>query len=153
MTNSLAEYMKAIYIISNEQGLVRATDVAKSLGYTKPSVSRALTSLKAEGLIDYPPYGNVTLTEVGKDFAEKIMKSHDTLKLFLTDVLGISCDTAEEEAHSMKYAVSDHTISKLEQYINKILDLGELECGYDASNEKCRRCIKVTSRDKFKKDS
>jgi len=146
MTNSLVEYLKAIYIISDKHEEARVTDIAKSLGYSKPSVTRALGNLKSEGFVEYPPYGNVRLTERGREIAKDIMKRHDTIKLFLVDVLGIEEDTAEEDAKAMKYAASEHTISKLEQYINKILDLGDLECDYDKASERCKRCLKVTTK-------
>ncbi|MCL2383154.1 MAG: metal-dependent transcriptional regulator [Oscillospiraceae bacterium] len=148
MTNSLVEYLKAIYIISNEQAAVRVTDIANLLGYSKPSVNRALNNLKNEGLIEYSPYSNIVLTEEGKVSAGHIMKRHGTLKLFLTEVLEVDDETAETEAKSMKYAVSEHTISKLEQYINKILDLGDLECGYNIASERCRKCVKISKKKK-----
>ena len=146
MTNSLATYLKAIYIIEGKQSEVRVTDIAQALGYSKPSVTRALSNLKAEELIEYPPYGNVSLTNKGREVAKDIMKRHDTVKLFLTQVLKIEDEVAETEAKSMKYAVSEHTISKLEQYINEILNLGDLKCDYDAKSEKCKKCVKVTAK-------
>ena len=51
----------------------------------------------------------------------------------------------------MKHAISKETMTKLEKYINKILDLGDLECGYDASSEKCRHCVKITAKNRLKK--
>ena len=152
LTNSLVEYLKAIYIISNQESTIRVTDIAKRLGYSKPSVNRALNNLKAKELIEYEPYSNIILTDKGKNIAEDIMKGHNTLKLFLTEVLEIDEYIAETEAKSMKYAISEDTVSKLEQYINKILDLGDLDCDYDPTKEKCRNCVKITAKNRLKKE-
>ena len=146
LTNSLAEYLKVIYIISNTQNRVRVTEIARKLGYSKPSVNRALNNLKAENLIKYEAYGDIILTKTGKTVAEGVMKRHDIVKLFLTYVLEIDESIAETEAAAMKNSVSEETVSKLEQYINKILDLGDLECCYDETSEKCRNCVKITAK-------
>jgi len=151
LTNSMAEYLKVIYIISNTQPRVRVTEIAKKLGYSKPSINRALNNLKAENLIKYEAYGDIILTKTGITVAEDIMKRHDIIKLFLTYVLEIDEDTAETEAAAMKNSVSEETVSKLEQYINKILDLGDLECCYDENSPKCRDCVKITAKKRLAK--
>jgi len=125
---------------------VRVTEIAKRLGYSKPSVNRALNNLKSEGLIKYEVYGDIILTKAGKMIAESIMKRHDIIKLFLSYVLEIDETIAETEAAAMKNSISEESISKLEQYINKILDLGDLECCYDEKSEKCRNCVRITAK-------
>ena len=124
----------------------------KNFGYSKPSVNRALNNLKAENLIKYEVYGDIILTKAGKTIAESIMKRYDIIKLFLTYVLEIDESVAETEAAAMKNSVSEETVGKLEQYINKILDLGDLECCYDEKSEKCRNCIKITAKKRLKKE-
>jgi len=152
LTNSLAEYLKVIYIISNIQPKIRVTEIAKKLGYSKPSVNRALNNLKAENLIKYEAYGDIILTRTGKTVAAGLMKRHDIIKLFLTCVLEIDENIAETEAAAMKNSVSEETVSRLEQYINKILDLGDLECCYDEKSEKCRNCVKITAKRRLKEE-
>lgn len=151
MTASLEEYLKTIYILIHEQSFARVTDIAKRLNYSKASVNRALKILKAEGLINYENYGDIELTESGTTLAKNILKRHNTLKAFLTHVLEVDSDTAEEEAKSMKYAVSEDTINKLELYIQSIINVGDLECSYDPSNDKCKRCVKITAKNRLKK--
>lgn len=91
------------------------------------------------------------LTPKGADIAKSIFKRYDTLKLFLTEVLEIDESTADSEATSMKHAVSEETIARLEKYINKILDLSDLHCcGYNSDNEQCKECVKITAKKRMK---
>ena len=73
--------------------------------------------------------------------------------MFLVDILGVDEKDAEEEAKSMKYAMSPDTTKKLEKYISKIMDLGDLDCDYDENNPKCQSCIKVTIKNRLNKNS
>jgi len=150
LTSSLEEYLKTIYILKNTEKEVRVTDIAKRLNYSKPSVNRALNNLKELGIIEYESYGDIILTQNGAQIAKDIVKKQDTIKMFLTEVLDIDKAIAEEEAKSMKHAISEETTKKLENYINKILDLGDLDCGYDANSEKCKNCVKITARNRIR---
>ena len=151
LSNSLEEYLKTIYILKNTEKLVRVTDIAKRLKISKPSVNRALNTLKDLKLIEYEAYKNIVLTKTGDELSKDIIKRYSTLKLFLTEVLEIDKDIAENEAKAMKHAISEDTVKKLENYINKILDLGDLDCGYDENSEKCKNCIKITAKNRLKK--
>ena len=79
------------------------------------------------------------------------MKRYDTLKLFLSEVIGVEEKKAQEEADLMKHNVSENTIKKLEDYINKMLDLNDLDCCYNEQSTKCKNCTKVAERIKIKK--
>ncbi len=151
LSNSLEEYLKTIYILKNTEKQVRVTDIAKKLKISKPSVNRALNNLKDLELIEYEAYGDIVLTKAGDELAKDIIKRYSTLKLFLTEVLEIDKDVAEDEAKAMKHAISEDTVKKLENYINKILDLGDLDCGYDENSEKCKKCVKITAKNRLKK--
>lgn len=151
LSNSLEEYLKTIYILKNTEKLVRVTDIAKRLKISKPSVNRALNTLKDLKLIEYEAYKNIVLTKTGDELSKDIIKRYSTLKLFLTEVLEIDKDIAENEAKAMKHAISEDTVKKLENYINKILDLGDLDCGYDENSEKCKNCVKITAKNRLKK--
>ena len=151
LSNSLEEYLKTIYILKNTEKQVRVTDIAKKLKISKPSVNRALNNLKDLELIEYEAYGDIVLTKAGDELAKDIIKRYSTLKLFLTEVLEIDKDVAEDETKAMKHAISEDTVKKLENYINKILDLGDLDCGYDENSEKCKKCVKITAKNRLKK--
>lgn len=150
LSSSLEEYLKTIYILKNTEKEVRVTDIAKKLGISKPSVNNALNNLKDIKLIEYESYGDIILTEEGILVAKDIMKRYSTLKLFLTEVLEVDKSVAETEAKAMKHAISEDTAKKLERYINKILDLGDLDCEYDATNPKCLNCVKITAKNRIK---
>jgi DtxR family Mn-dependent transcriptional regulator len=153
MSASLEEYLKAIYILIQKCSFARVTDIAKYLNYTKSSVNRALKILKAELLVKYENYGDIELTEEGTVIAKNIIKRHNTLKAFLTDVLDVDKNIAENEAKTMRHSVSENTINKLELYIQSIIDVGDLECDYNPENEKCKNCVKVTAKNRLNSKS
>ena len=150
LTDSQEEYLKTIYILEKNNKKIRVTDIAQKLNITKPSVNKAVKNLKELELINYEAYGEIKLTNIGESLAKEIIKKQDILKTFLTDVLDIEPKKAEEEAKKMKYAISEETTQKLEIYIGKILDLGDLDCGYDENSEKCRNCVKITAKNRLK---
>jgi len=150
LTGSLQEYLKTMYILKNTEDEIRVTDVARRIGCSKPSVNKALKNLNELNLIEYERYGDIKFTTEGEETAKDIIRKYSLLKLFLTEVLEIEKDIAEEEAKSMKHAISEETSEKLEKYINKILNLEDLDCNYDVTNKRCRCCEKVTSKYQFK---
>lgn len=150
LTSSQEEYLKTIYLLQKSSKKVRVTDIALKLEITKPSVSKAINLLKDIGLINYQAYGNITLTKQGETYAIQIIKKQDILKMFLVEVLDIDKQKAEEEAKAMKYAISETTAKKLDQYITQIMNLGDLDCQYDENNEKCKNCIKITAKNRMK---
>lgn len=153
LTHSQEEYIKAIYILEKNNNKVRVTDIAKKLNITKPSVNKAIKLLKEMELLNYETYGDITLTEHGENLAKNVIKKHDILKMFLIEVLEIDEVQADEEAKSMKYAISEDTAKKLDKYISKIMNLGDLDCGYDENSEKCRNCVKITAKNRLRKEN
>ena len=151
LTNSQEEYLKTIYILENSNKKIRVTDIAKKLNITKPSVNRAIKILKEMNLIEYEAYGDILLTNEGKQYAREILKKQDILKIFLTDILEVTEEVAEEEAKSMKSVISKETSKKLENYIAQIMNLGDLDCNYDENNPKCQNCVKITIKNRLKK--
>lgn len=150
LSNSLEEYLKTIYLLENSEHQVRVTDIAKKLNCTKPSVNRALKVLKENNFIEYEAYGDINLTPIGQKEAKQILRKYDILKLFLVEVLEVNESIANQEAISMKHAISKDTVKKLEQYVDKILNLGDLDCDYDENSEKCRNCVKITVKNRLK---
>lgn len=88
------------------------------------------------------------MTPRGKEEAEKIQKTWVVLKAFLMKVLEVPEEVASQEAESMKYAISEETVQKLEQYIESIIDIEDLDCCYDGKRKKCRECERVKNRKK-----
>ncbi|MCI8383583.1 MAG: metal-dependent transcriptional regulator [Clostridia bacterium] len=152
LTNSQEEYLKTIYLLEKNNQKVRVTDIACKLEITKPSVNKAINLLKDMKLIHYQTYGNITLTKQGESYAIEVIKRQDILMMFLVEVLGVDKVQAEKEAIAMKYAISEQTTKKINQYITEIMNLGNLDCSYDESNEKCRNCIKIKAKNRMKKE-
>lgn len=153
LTVSQEEYLKTIYILSKTEKEIRVTDIAKKLEITKPSVNRAIKSLKNLNLLNYETYGTISLTKEGENLSQEILRKEDLLKLFLINVLGVEKDKATKEANAMKHAISEETEQKMEEYVNKILELEDLKCDYDENNEKCKNCIKITIKNRLKKET
>lgn len=142
ISKSLEEYLKTIYILKKQNGNVRVTDIATTMNCTKPSVNKAINILKDNGYLNYEAYGTIEMTEKGVDLAKKILEKYDIVYLFLKDVLLLAEDEAEKEAEKIKLSMDDKTINSLAKYVHKVLDLTELDCGYDVNNERCRSCAR-----------
>ncbi len=150
LSNSQEEYLKTIYILEKNNTKVRVTDIADKLKITKPSVNKAINLLKDMGVINYQAYGDITLTKQGESYAIDIIKKQDILKMFLVEILDIDEKQAQEEAKAMRYAISEQTAKKLNQYITQIMNLGNLDCNYDKNSKKCQNCIKITAKNRLK---
>ena len=115
------DYLEAIVMLggSTKQS-VRSVDVAEKLGVSKASVSKAISSLKASGMLDQPYYGNITLTEDGYSYGQAVLKRHLSLTRFLHEKIGLDEEVAEEEACKMENAISDESFEKWLEYFKKI---------------------------------
>ena len=89
----------------------------------------AIKTLKEEKLINYEVYGPITLTNLGKNAAEKVLEAYDIVCLFFTEILKMDKAEAEHEANKIKATLKDETINKLAKYTNETLGLPSLECG------------------------
>lgn len=140
LTKSLEEYITAIYMLEQDGDKIRVTDIAEEMIVTKPSVNRALKTLKEKGIINFEPYKDITLTEDGRKVAKNILKKHDIVKIFLIEILGIEENIAEKDAPKIKSAISPETEKKLEQFMTKTLKIDELKCNHSWESERCRMC-------------
>jgi Mn-dependent DtxR family transcriptional regulator len=111
------DYLETILIIKSRKGSVRSVDIAEELGYSKPSISRAVSVLKKGGYIDVLADGEILLTEAGKELAERVYRRHKTIKIFYKDILGVSPETAEADACKTEHALSEETFLKLEDFL------------------------------------
>lgn len=114
MTASLEDYLEAIYFLNGEQGQVRVTDLAAELGISKPSVNRAINTLKVQGYVLHEHYGSLSLTPKGLELAKNIAGRHKILKRFLVEILKVEEAQAEQEACSIEHILSMDTIKKVE---------------------------------------
>ena len=108
-------YLETIYILSEKTGAVRSIDVGEYMGYSKPSVSRAVGILKKGGYLLMGKDGYLTLTESGLAVAKKIYERHTLLTDFLIR-LGVNEKTAVEDACKIEHDISDETFDALKKH-------------------------------------
>ena len=109
-------YLETIYQLSLERGSVRSVDVAESMGYSKPSISRAVGLLKQGGYLLMDKDGSLTLTESGLEIAKKVYERHTLLTTLLIR-LGVSAETAAEDACKMEHVLSDETFEAMKRHM------------------------------------
>ncbi len=110
-------YLETVYVLS-KNGVVRSLDVAEYMGFSKPSVSRAVGLLKQGGYLLMDKDGYLTLTESGLDVAKKIYERHTLLSKFLVR-LGVDEKTATEDACKMEHDISDESFSAIKEHIRR----------------------------------
>ena len=108
-------YLETIYRLSREQEYVRSIDVAEEMGYSKPSVSRAVSLLRQGGYLLMDEHGHLTLTPVGVEIAEKIFERHTVLTGMLV-ALGVDADTAAEDACRIEHVISDQSFLAVKKH-------------------------------------
>ena len=109
-------YLETIYVLSQEHPNVRAVDIGEELGYSRPSVSRAMHVLKEEGLVKTDDYGFVKLTEAGNVLAKRIYERHTVLTQVLLD-LGVEEKIASEDACRLEHYISDETFDAIKAHV------------------------------------
>ena len=114
-------YLETIYILSQKSNSVRSIDVGDYMGFSKPSVSRAVGILKKGGYVVMDKDGYLSLTDSGLEVAKKIYERHTTLTDFLVR-LGVDKNTAVEDACKMEHDISDETFEALKRHANKYSD-------------------------------
>lgn len=109
-------YLETILILSQQSGAVRSLEIAEYMGYSKPSVSRAVGLLKQAEYIVMDQYGYITLTKTGREVAEKIYDRHVTLTKMLMK-LGVDETTASEDACKIEHDISDKSFEAIKRHI------------------------------------
>ncbi|MDE6952416.1 MAG: metal-dependent transcriptional regulator [Erysipelotrichales bacterium] len=111
-------YLETIYILHQKNSHVRSLDIAEYMGYSKPSISRAVGLLKKANYILVDSDGYITLTKAGNDIASKIYDRHTTLTKALM-LLGIDEKTATEDACKIEHDISEKSFMAIKQHISK----------------------------------
>ncbi len=109
-------YLEAILVLGNKSGYVRSIDVGEYLGYSKPSVSRAMGILRKGGFVTVEKDGALQLTQTGREIAEKIYERHTVLSKVLIG-LGVPEEIAVEDACKIEHDISDESFEKIKQHI------------------------------------
>lgn len=113
------DYLETILLLHKKTGYVRSVDIASELGYSKPSISRAMGILKNDGYISVERGGQIILTDEGKAKAEEVYGRHVMLREFLSKILGVSDENSERDACRIEHILSEETCRKLREFMDK----------------------------------
>lgn len=111
-------YLETIHVLYKKTGSVRAIDVGEHMGYSKPSVSRAMGILKNAGYIEVDNHGFITLTDAGLEIANKMYERH-TLLTELLMLLGVDKDTATDDACKIEHHISEQSFDAIKSFVEK----------------------------------
>ena len=120
LSETLQNYIEAIYLIIIEKNGVRVKDIAKRMGVKNSSVVSALRSLAKGGYINYEPYGIISLTAKGNIAARQLRDKFLVLRHFFEKILGLDRETAEEHACKVEHTMSEETFRRFTQFIKYI---------------------------------
>ena len=112
---SLEDYLETLLLLE-ASGHIRCVDVARLMNVSKPSVNKAMNVLKEKGLVTQQVYGEIHLTEEGRQVAKEIYNRHQIVKGFLVHVLGVSEANAEEDACHIEHVISKETFDLMTKY-------------------------------------
>lgn len=111
-------YLETIFVLSKTNPAVRAIDVGEYMGFSKPSVSRALGLLREGGYVTVDGDGHLSLTDAGREVAEKIYERHNLLTEFLIR-LGVDREIASEDACKIEHDISDISFEAIKRHMQK----------------------------------
>ncbi|MBQ2692339.1 MAG: metal-dependent transcriptional regulator [Clostridia bacterium] len=114
---SAENYLEAILMLKQEKGRIRSIDIVRHLDYTKPSISRAISLLKSNGYVTVDKEGWIELTEQGMDIAQKVLERHTFVSKWLI-AIGVSPETAAEDACKIEHAISDESFEKIKEFVS-----------------------------------
>ncbi len=138
LSDSLEDYLEAVLLVEKKDGVIRPKAIMEHLDVSAPSVTEALHQLAQKKLVNYIPYGEITLTAKGRKGAEDVFYRHETLKKFFVQVLGIDPEIADEGACKMEHAASKTIIERMVLY-TRYLETQDRE---SATLEKRTGCFK-----------
>jgi DtxR family transcriptional regulator, Mn-dependent transcriptional regulator len=120
LSESLEDYLETILELQTTKNVARSKDIAEKLDIKRGSVTGMLKKLAQKKLVNYEPYGYVTLTPEGKKIALEIERRHIFLKDFLFRVLQVDEKTADRTACQMEHAMNKQTFKKFRDFVKKI---------------------------------
>lgn len=111
-------YLKTVLVLEERNEVVRSKDIAAELDLSRPSVTKAISTLSKLGYLTHQPYMHLALTPKGRQIARSVMKRHQVLRTFLVQVLGVSEEIADEDACSLEHVVSPQTLKRLTDFLS-----------------------------------
>lgn len=125
MQESGQNYLETIYLLGKELKRVRSVDVARALGFSKPSVCRAMGKLKAEGYLEDNDSLDLVLTKKGKTLASKLVDRQESIAQFLMMTTGVDEKVATEDAKKMMHFLSDKAFQGMKAFIAEVESMNE----------------------------
>lgn len=119
LQESAEMYIETIYLLSRQNGFVRSIDVAEHMGYSKPSVSRAVAMLKQNGYLDVQQDHYLHLTEKGVEVAQKIFERHTVLSGLLMS-LGVDEEVSVQDACRIEHVISEESFNAIKRYLDNM---------------------------------
>ncbi len=116
---SREDYLETILILSKKNKVVRSIDIAVEMGFSKPSVSRAVKILRESGYIEIDKKGYITLTNEGQKKADKIYDRHVNIARYLVEILGVTEEIALEDSCKMEHVLSEEAYQKMLEVLNE----------------------------------
>ena len=113
---SAENYLETILMLKNKNGSVRSIDIANELGVSKPSVSVAMKAFREEGYITVDENGGISLTEKGKEIADRMYERHEIIASVLMKI-GVSKETAYEDSCKIEHDISNETFEKIKIFL------------------------------------
>ena len=123
MHESGENYLETILILKERKGTVRSIDIARELNFSKPSVSRAMGKLKAEGYLEVGEKGELVLTKEGNKIAKDLVEKQETLTQFLMMTADVDQETAEDDARKMMHFISKKSFQGIRNFIKQVEEL------------------------------
>jgi len=125
LSQSLEDYLEAIYIVTSEKRIARVKDLVKRLKVRSSSVIGAIKKLRDRGYVKQEHYGYIELTPTGSKHAEELFEKHNSLFNFFSSILKVSPKTAEKDACAIEHHISEETYKKMMTLINLIKRIQE----------------------------
>lgn len=116
-TANKEDYLRGLYILEEEKGELKSSDLAHYLNISKPSVSEMVQELNKEGLVSYKKYSKLRFTSKGRKIAQKLTSKHRLIEIFLKNILKINSNNIHQEAHRLEHAFSDKSIEKIRKLL------------------------------------
>ncbi|WP_292459725.1 metal-dependent transcriptional regulator [Methanothermococcus sp.] len=121
LSSNIEDYLERIYIfIQKNKRPVKTTELAKILNVNPSAITSMAKKLHAEGYVVYEPYVGILLSKKGEEVAKKTIRKHRIIESFLKNCLGIDAHKSSEEACKMEHVISEETIEKLYEFMNKL---------------------------------
>lgn len=118
LSKSFEDYLEEIYVLEIKNKKIKSVEIAKALNVSKPAVSKAMNELLNKGYINKEPYGEISLTDSGREIAKQVYSTHITIRDFLKS-LGVSDNAAEIDCCKIEHVVSNETIKAIRRSLKK----------------------------------